>query len=193
MNPPLTTPQDQLANRVRIFLTKKDDVIGDDGLTALDRETRWRYYIASYTSVDNTEQIDINKVSYPFLMSNVKAYGADPRSETFPPAAAESFRSAIADKSRFLDVKNEERLALRIAVNNFKPFFQAGTWESWHSSLLDRTNGEAGIEQAVEVTGHRDDALKSTYLEEQQESDATLSRLIQGDAAAADDDKMDVE
>lgn len=192
---PLTAAkQDQLANKVRIYLTKKDDPIGDDGLSVLDRETRWRYYIASYTSVDNTEGIDINKVSYPFLMSNIKAYGADPRSESFPPAAAESFRSAIADKSRFLDVKNEERLALRIAVNNFKPFFQAGTWESWHSSLMDRTNGEAGIEQAEEVTEYRDDTLKSVILEKYQadKADATFAELLQGDAVAADD-KMDVE
>lgn len=182
----------QAQSKVRIFLSKKDDPIGDDGLTVLDRETRWRYYIASYTSVDNTAGIDINKVSYPFLMSNIKAYGADPRSESFPPAASETFRSAIADKSRFLDVKNEEKLNVRIAVNNFKPFFQAGTGECWFSSLQNRTNGEAGIEQAGEVTGYRDDAVLGRFQEEIEDADATFSKVVQGETEA-DEDKMDVE
>lgn len=180
---------------MRIYVSKKDDPIGDDGLSVVDRETRWRYYIASYTSVDNTEGIDINNVSYPFLMSNIKAYGADPRSESFPPAAAESFRSAIADKSRFLDVKNEEKLNVRIAVNNFKPFFQAGTEECWFSGLEDRTNGKTGVEQSEEIAGYRDDKVKEDFVEKDQQETAEkeFSKLVQGDAEAADDDKMDVE
>lgn len=187
-------PQDQLTNKIRIFLAKKEDPIGDDGLSVHDRETRWRYYIASYTSVDNTEGIDINNISYPFLMSNIKAYGADPRSETFPLAAADFFRNGIVEKSRFLDVKNEEKLSLRISVNNFKAFFQAGTCETWLSTLEERTNGEVGIEQAIEVAGYRDDVMKSSFIEKphEEDADARFSKVVQGDSNAADD-RMDTE
>jgi paired amphipathic helix protein Sin3a len=158
--------QDGLANKVQISLHKKDDPIADDGLSVLDRENKWRYYIASYTSVDNTDNIDINQVRYPFLMSNIRHFGADPRSETFPPQALdESSRSSLEAKARFLEVKNEERLQLRIAVNNYKAFFQKDTYESWYvPTAEEREGGERGVERAELARGERDEVVLDRFV-----------------------------
>lgn len=137
----LTTEQEPINSKVQVYLAKRDDPIADDGMTESQREDVWRYYIASYTSVDNTDGIDVGRVAYPFLMGNVRFFGADPRSESFPPAPG-----------RFIDVKNEEKLEVRIAVNNYRAFFQPETFESWHS-----TDAE---DESLDWPPQRDDVVK---------------------------------
>lgn len=151
-------------NSVKIYLSRKDDPIADDGLTEMDRENRWRYYVASYTSIDHTDGVNIADVSYPFLLGNVRAYGADPSDESFPPTTDSPHAQTIKERSRFLDVKNEEKLELRIAVNNFHALFQPGTYESWHTNLQDRTGGPQGIEGAEELRTHREEAILENLL-----------------------------
>ncbi|KAF2163855.1 hypothetical protein M409DRAFT_68133 [Zasmidium cellare ATCC 36951] len=132
---------DPTNSKVRVYLSKRDDPIADDGMTESQREELWRYYIASYTSVDNTDGIEVGKVSYPFLMGNVRVFGADPRSESFPPAPG-----------RFIEVMNEEKLEVRIAVNNYRAFFQPETFESFHSKDDE--------DESTDWPSQRDDVVK---------------------------------
>lgn len=48
-----------------VSIFKKDDPTFD--VTALDRAKRWRYYLASYSSVDPTEGVPNDKVQLPYL------------------------------------------------------------------------------------------------------------------------------
>jgi paired amphipathic helix protein Sin3a len=160
----LTENQDQMASKVKIYLHKRDDPIADDGLTEMDRENRWRFYIASYTSIDPTDGVDQNAIQAPFLMSNMRRFGTDPRAGNLSPAnSEEAHRAALADKTRALDVKNEERLEIRIAVNNYRAFFQAHSFESWHANLADRERGKAGVENAEDIVAHREDVVTENY------------------------------
>lgn len=182
-----------------MYVSKRDDTIADDGLSAADRESRWRYYIASYTAMDNTDGTEMDSVKYPFLLDNLRAYGADPRDEAFA-SAAES------DRSRFLDVKNEEKLNVRIAVNNYRIFFQPDTYESFHATVKDREHGESGIESAVEVREVREDGINEKLLmnnegmkdlskQDVEGKNSIFAELI-GEGAqvdAADAEKMDVD
>ncbi|EME44313.1 hypothetical protein DOTSEDRAFT_71974 [Dothistroma septosporum NZE10] len=158
------SPKDQFSNKVKMYLSKKDDPIGADGLTAMDRENQWRYYIASYTSVDNTDGVDISTINYPFLPSNIKAYGADPRSEIFPPVANDAHAQGVLEKSRILDVKNEEKLEVRVAVNNYKAQFAPSTFEAFYSRLAEREKGKEGVEAAEEVHSMREESVMDKFL-----------------------------
>ncbi|KAI5365969.1 putative transcriptional regulatory protein Sin3 [Septoria linicola] len=151
---------DQVASKVKIFVSKREDPVADDGLSALDREQRWRYYIASYTSTDATAEVDKSAVEMPFLISNIKQAGVDPMAETFPPTTNDE---AHSPRSRFLDIKNEERLELRIAVNNYRTFFQANSFESFHPGLAEREGGESGVRSASDAKEHRLETVKDRY------------------------------
>ena len=160
----LTEKQNQSENKISIYLAKREDQNTADELMAMDYESRWRYYIASYTSVDNTDGVDISSISYPFLMGNMRVYGADPHAEAFPPVIDDAHQAAYALKSRFLDMKSDERLNVRIAVNNYRAFFQPETHESWHALMRDRDGGKTGVEGAEEIHSQREDTMKDTFL-----------------------------
>ncbi|PPJ57620.1 hypothetical protein CBER1_04779 [Cercospora berteroae] len=151
---------DQLTSRVMIFVSKREDPVADDGLSALDREQRWRYYIASYTSTDPTAEVDQAAVDMPFLMNNIKQVGADPHAD--PIASGEG--SPDRRRARFLDVKNEEKLELRIAINNYKTFFQANSYESFHAKFEERQGSMRDVLIAEHARDtYREDVVKDRY------------------------------
>ena len=171
----------------KVFLVKKDDTAySDDGPSERDLETRWRYYIASFTSLEDTDGIDKKKLTPVLLFRNLHALGADPKSERFPPLALPATDSAaegqdaatqatsqdsgteagIGDRllARFLTVKNDERLVLRIAVNNYHPIFQPGTAEGFFEDLKQREGGEEGVKEAEVCKLHREEAVKEVFV-----------------------------
>lgn len=149
-----------MTSKVKIFVSKREDPVADDGLSALDREQRWRYYIASYTSTDPTAEVDQAAVDMPFLVSNIKQVGADPHAD--PTATGEG--SPDRRRARFLDVKNEEKLELRIAINNYKTFFQANSYESFHAKFEERQGSMRDVLIAEHARDtYREDVVKDRY------------------------------
>jgi paired amphipathic helix protein Sin3a len=59
------------------------------------------------------------------------------------------------------DVKNEEKLNIRIAVNNYRAFFQIGTQEGFHALPAERANNVEAAEQAL---AHHDEFIKEKYV-----------------------------
>ncbi|CAK4033378.1 Paired amphipathic helix pst1 [Lecanosticta acicola] len=188
--------QDQEASRVKIFLSKRDDLISDDGLTVMDRENKWRYYIASYTSVDPTDGVDTNAVSQPLLWRSIRAFGADPRETSF----------TLEGEERAISMKNNEQLVLRIAVNTYKPVFEAKTAESFHASFPSRQRGAEGCEAVESVRSQRDDEMLDRFVhinkamtgasaESVESANATFSTLVEKGvgAGSGDGEAMDVD
>ena len=174
---------------IKIFLVKKDSFYADDGPSERDLENQWRYYIASYTSLEDTDGIDKKFLSPVLLFRNLHALGADPKSDRFPPlaappaepapegqdAAAGMTQSTSQDSGveaavggrlleRFLAAKNDERLILRIAVNGYHPIFQPGTAEGFFEDMKQREGGEEGVKDAEECRHHREEAMRDGFL-----------------------------
>ena len=152
---------------------KKDDPFYvDEFPSAYDIEEQWRYYIASYTSLEDTEGVDKKLLTPVVLARNVHARGVDPKSDTFPPlsfsadaegqdataANGETQGPSLGDRllSRFLAARNDERLIMRIAVNNYHPIFQPGTAEGFYEEDPQREGGGEGVKMAVEAAKERE-------------------------------------
>lgn len=162
--PILTAKQDQESLKVKFFVSKREDPIADDGLSVLDRDQRWRYYIASYTSTDPTADVDQSAMDTPFLISNMKASGASADPLAADPSTDEAQQQLSASRTaRIMDVKNEERLEMRVAINNYKIFFTIQTYESFHASIRLRQGGETGVKAAEKIREYRVDTVRERY------------------------------
>ena len=148
-------------------------------------ESRWRYYIASYTSLEDTDGIDKKRLRPVILLRNMHALGADPKSDTFPPATLPTSDPETAPDGtttqpstqdpydaglgrrlldRFLGAKNDERLMLRIAVNSYHPLFQPGTYEGFFEDLRQREGGAEGVKEAEETRLVRDESVREGFV-----------------------------
>ena len=177
----------------------------------------WRKYIASYTTFEDTDGID-KRLLTPFLLQrSLHAIGYDLKtSDTFPPVtlpvpttvdtdapegttqAAQPSTSAVAEKllNRFLNAKNEEKLILRIALNNYHPLFQPGSYEGFFEEFRERAGGKEGVEEAEEVKSYREEQVKERYVmnndgmrdlsrEEVEKRNEGFSALAKGDDVLA--------
>jgi paired amphipathic helix protein Sin3a len=148
-------------------------------------EDKWRYYIASYTSLEDTEGVNKTLLSPVVLARNIHALGVDPKSDTFPPfnltadiegqdptaiaqAAGQegTLPATIGDRllKRFLTARNDERLILRIAVNNYHPIFQPGTAEGFYEDPSERVGGEEGVKIAQDAKGWREERMEEGFV-----------------------------
>jgi paired amphipathic helix protein Sin3a len=197
-----------------------DPFYTDEGLSERDREMEWRKYIASYTTFEDTEGID-KRLLTPFLLQrNLHAIGYDLKtSDSFPPAClpvptttepdaaddtthtAQPSTSAVGEKllNRFLNAKNEEKLILRIALNNYHPLFQPGSYEGFFEELRERAGGKEGVEEAEEVKSYREEQVKERFVmnndgmrdlsrEEVEKRNEGFSALTKGDEVLAKED-----
>ncbi|KAK3719152.1 Transcriptional regulatory protein sin3 [Vermiconidia calcicola] len=181
---------DDQSKSVKIYLVKKDDEFYTDGTpSARDLEDRWRYYIASYTSLEDTEGVDKKYTTPVLLMRNVHALGATTRFDKFlqlgapfgdPSLEAQAVldgtqqttsqdaasEARVKDRllSRFLTANNDERLILRIAVNNYHPIFQPGTAEGFFEDMRQRQGGEHGVQEAEGMQYYRAEAMMDGFL-----------------------------
>jgi len=165
-------------SEVKIYLAKKDIPIADE----VDEENRWRYYIASYTSLDDTDGVDVTGTKTVFLS---RTHGMAPGSDSTSP----SHEEIVAERNRMFDVKNEEKLNIRIAVNNYRAFFQIGTYEGFHAVPSERA---ANAEAAEDALAHREAYIKDRLVassgvmkdmndEEIGAIDAKFSALVKND------------
>ena len=163
-DPILTGKQDQESSLLKFFVSKREDPIADDGLSVLDRDQRWRYYIASYTSTDPTADVEHSAMDMPFLPGNITSAGAYADPLAIDSTADEATQQLAARREeRFMDVKNEEKLVMRIAVNNYRIFWTVNSYEGFHASLHLRDGGVEGVKAAEKVREWRTDTLRERY------------------------------
>lgn len=173
---------------VNVYIVKKDDPqYTTDGAALLDQEGAWQYYLASYTSMEDTVGVDQKRINQPILMRNMRSLGADPKSERFPPLPrvgaagdapeglhnlpttgdnADSGEANVGNRllARFLTAQNEEKLVVRIAVNNYHPLFQPGTAEGFFEDMKQRQDGETGVKDAEEARGTRAESMTDGFV-----------------------------
>lgn len=120
----------------------------------------------------------------------MRALGADPKSDRFPPvtlppptdsapdtqdAAAHATQSTSQDSGaeaalggrlyeRFLTAKNDESLVLRISVHGYFPIFQPGTAEGFFEDLKQREGGLEGVKEAQVCRVYREEVMKDGFL-----------------------------
>ncbi|KAF2764170.1 hypothetical protein EJ03DRAFT_339985 [Teratosphaeria nubilosa] len=161
---------DQQRQSISFYLVKKDDPAHyDDGMSPLDREMRWREYIASYQRVDATDSVP-PYYGIPFLSRNLKAMGANPKSSSYPPSPpaevegmeAETLRRGVL--GRVLGASNEEKQVVRIAVDSYRILFEPKSFESWIQPLSVRAEGTDGIVEAGEMAVEREETVKEKYV-----------------------------
>lgn len=157
------------------YLTKRDDPsYVAVGVSQLDQENRWRAYIASFQTVDDTDGVAREDLRLPFLYRNMRAIGADPKSTSYPPSpppqdgdeAGTGGEGPTADRlaQRFLAAKNEENLVLRVAVNGYKAHFQPMTQEGWTQPMADREGGRELVEDAIDAANEREETMRDLLM-----------------------------
>jgi paired amphipathic helix protein Sin3a len=173
----LTCLKDQSKQKIDFFLVKTDDPTHyDDGLSPLDMENRWRQYIASYQSIDDTENIPRDRVEFPFKLRNVKAMGADPKSTSYPPSppaeqagltdgltAANANGAEGSALNRFMVVQNEEKLEVRVTVGEYKLQFEPKSYEAFAQPFLIRTGSKSDVVEAADARERRAEEVKEKY------------------------------
>lgn len=174
--------QDDETKTAKIFMVKKDDWFYVDDLPSeRDLEDRWRYYIASYTSLEDTEGIDKKNLRTVILSRNISALGIDPKVDIFPPfnyaTDSEAQDSATLGQGgeeggdtagkrlldRFLAARNDENLVLRIALNGYSRVYSPGTAEGFFQDSAMRAGGQEGIKEADETQGVREEEMKTKF------------------------------
>ncbi|KAK3648847.1 Transcriptional regulatory protein sin3 [Elasticomyces elasticus] len=169
---------DQAKQKIAIYLARKGDPsYFDNGLSPLDIENRWRAYIASYQTVDDTDGVDREKLNMPLLLRNARAMGTDPKSVSYPPSpplmpmdresdVTGGGRSAATERimNRVLGAKNEENLVLRIEVNSYISKFDISTQETWVQPWTEREAGQEGVRDAGETKVVRGEEMQERFL-----------------------------
>lgn len=156
--------QNAPATFLNIRVQKKDDPTLASDLSPLDQENLWRYYIGSYTSVDPTEGVDHKNLRLMLLRRNLRAFGADPSSISYPPSPRSD--DPITNERlmrRFDHQKGEESLVMRIAVGEYFRIFEPGTFECWFESMSERQGGKEGVEEAVEAAAQRKETATEAF------------------------------
>ncbi|GAB7364177.1 hypothetical protein MBLNU230_g4728t1 [Neophaeotheca triangularis] len=152
------------ATSINMRIMKKDDPTLASDLSPLDQENRWRYYIGSYTSVDPTEGVDHKALRLPLLPRNLRAFGADPSSVSYPPSPRPD--DPIANERlmrRFDHQKGEESLVMRIAVDSYFRIFEPNTFEGWFESMSERQGGKEGVDEAIEAAAQRKETVNEGF------------------------------
>lgn len=133
------------------------------------------------------------------------AQGADPKSDSFPPASLRSEDGHHADGSpanadgglggdlmeRFMTVKNEDNLVIRIAVDDYHPVYQPHGQEGLIESMKLRDGGKEGVKEADGTRLFREEAFSEGYVmnnsamkgvskEEVEKKNEAFAKLIDG-------------
>ena len=206
-------------------MVKKDDSnFSLEGLSELEKENRWRYYIASYSSVFDTDGVNKRTLSPVLLLRNLHAAGADATLDQVLPRPVQPVESLAEGQdvpstldsrahespalsrllNRFEGANNDERLIMRIAVNNYHPIFQPGTAEGFFEDMKEREGGEEGVkdaqgneeyrqEKVTEKQSMNNDAMKGLSKDDVEGANAKWMAVEQNSAAADGMEKMEID
>lgn len=118
-------------------------------LSRLDDVSRWDYYISSYTTIKPTEGVRQELVTFPFLQRGIKR-------------RREEFEGDLEDI--LLTVENEDRLVIRIGVDDYKARFERQSNHSMIHTKANRTGGQEGINELNEEARARDEAVNDKII-----------------------------
>ncbi|EMC95117.1 hypothetical protein BAUCODRAFT_35108 [Baudoinia panamericana UAMH 10762] len=169
---------DEDKRKIMYYLVRKTDpAYFDDGLSPLDLENRWRAYVASYQTVDDTDNVPRDRLNPPFLLRNARNMGMNPISNSYPPSPpirtidGDSAESAGNDvlghdraMTRLLAARNEENLIIRIRVNDYVPQFQPNTQEGFMQPFEERQGGSQGVRQEEEAETEREEVMRERWI-----------------------------
>lgn len=183
--------QDQETKACKIFLVNTGDPFyADEGLSERGRENEWRRYIASYTTLEDTDRVDKRHLTPFLLQRNLYALGADLRSNAFlsvplpttdtetnpdgttstntqpsTQVASDSGGAAVGERllARFLGAKNEEKLNIRIALS-YHMLFEPGTYEGFFEDMRQRDGGAEGVKEAEETRLLREEIMGEKFV-----------------------------
>lgn len=136
------------------------EYLAEDGL--LDADQRWAYYVASYTSVEPTEGVSYEAVTWPYRQSHVRQaealadevrnsasrqYGASGGEEGDEGQEGEdkSATAAAAEAHRKLTWRSNENLGLRISPDTYQIFWPrpgSGNDEEWWQTRIPRSSSK---------------------------------------------------
>ncbi|KZF26100.1 hypothetical protein L228DRAFT_225794 [Xylona heveae TC161] len=129
---------------VQVF--KKDDTTFDtDELTA---EAKWSYYISSYTMVEPTEGIPLEKLRMPFLKRNLP-----PQSDSDTELAA-----------RYTPQETNENLVIRVCVNSYKILYEPNTTEWWYHAPKSVSENAEVSQQAERIKEKRNSRFQEKFI-----------------------------
>ncbi|KAK5113069.1 hypothetical protein LTR62_003648 [Meristemomyces frigidus] len=174
---------DQTKQKIMFFLAKKDDpAYYEEGVSPLDRDNRWRAYIASYSNMDDTDAVPRSGLKLPFLLRNLTLLGLDPNSNSFPPSpplqsidnadggnAAANWAAANERlMGRLMGAKNAENLTFRIEVDRYFAKFVPDTYEGWYTGAEDAVVLGSGVSAALQgrayVRDFRTEEVRERYV-----------------------------
>lgn len=160
---------------------KKDDPLYDHSLSTTDRDHRWRFYVASFNSLDPTQGVDHSKLSRALLPRNLRKAGADPRSTAQTPATSGDGQDEdTAFERRLESINANEALVMRISVGEYKRVFDPDTADSWVFST--------GANESAEAAGTADTTrtLRAAKMQRLLNTSAATQALSVTDVALAD-------
>ncbi|EOD48752.1 putative transcriptional repressor sin3p protein [Neofusicoccum parvum UCRNP2] len=125
---------DQLHSDARVMIFKREEPTFDTKQTS--QEQNWRAYLSSFTRITATEGVPAEKVRMPFIKRD---------------APLDEDEQAEASH----DVKSEESLTIRIALEKFNMVFEPNTSEFLIKSDKVRTGGKDGLVEAEQERENR--------------------------------------
>lgn len=191
--------------QLSITVSKRDDPTFDT--TKMDEEQRWRAYMASFTTYEFTQDVDLSAMHTPLLVRNLRSAGINPKSASYPPSPA----SDVADVNqrthqRLAAVRADEQLDMRIAVGSYYRVFHKGSQEWWAEDTQITEEGREGVTASAEAKSYRlesmtdnfvinNEGMKNVSKEDVDKKNEVFNEVIEKGLSAAgeDGDAMDVE
>ena len=173
--------QDDATKTSKLFLVKKDDwFYVADFPNERDLEDQWRHYVASYTSLEETEGVQKQRLTPVVLARNMREIGFDPKVDAYPPlgvaldadssnidaqATLAATESSVGARllARFLGARNDENLVIRIALNDYKVVWSPNTAEGFYEDAGIRQGSYEAVKEAEEVRPLRAEGIKEKY------------------------------
>lgn len=184
--------QNQNLSELSIQIFKKDDPTFET--FNLLEEDKWRVYVSAYTKLAATENVHAKR---PYLISSLKPL-LDPSLDNTDDRTDEWRR-------RYEQSASDERLILRVSVQQYKLMFERNTEEYCYQPLAVRESGKEGSDEVEATANHRaeqaqdtlvinNDAMKGLSKEDVEGKNESFGRILQGgdnNDAADDDSEME--
>ncbi|KAL1296692.1 hypothetical protein AAFC00_000168 [Neodothiora populina] len=115
---------------------------------------RWRVYVSQYIRLPSTEDVRLTK--RPYLSANLRPL-MEPNLDNTEDRTDEWLR-------RYEQGTYDDKLVLRISVQQYKLMFERNTEEYYYQPLAVRENGKEGAEEAEATVSYRAEQLQDTLL-----------------------------
>ncbi len=142
---------------VQVF--KKDDATFENGM--LNEETRWSYYISSFTNVEPTEGVTDSNVHIPFVK------------RTHPRPDENGDETSL----ELPNINSSENLVVRVCLENYRMLFSPKTDEWLVQAEKMRTGGKEGIVATEQTAEKRSNFAQEKVLVEDSGEDIGTAQV----------------